>query len=111
MCASRANQDPALRRGDRAPARWVVLPRPNKIAGCSSFNLSHPMNLRPALLTLAFAPLLVLSAPAAESGFTDLFNGKDLSGWEGMPGFWSVRDGAITGQTTAERTLKANTFL
>ena len=53
-----------------------------------------------------------VAARAAEAaGFANLFNGKDLSGWEGLPGFWSVRDGAITGQTTAEKTLKANTFL
>lgn len=48
---------------------------------------------------------------ADEPDFKPLFNGKDLSGWDGMPGFWSVRDGAITGQTTAEKKLKANTFL
>lgn len=62
-------------------------------------------------LTLTLASTLASLAPAAENGFTDLFNGKDLSGWEGMPGFWSVRDGAITGQITAEKTVQANTFL
>jgi len=40
-----------------------------------------------------------------------LFNGKDLSGWTGQPGFWSVEDGAITGRTTAELPAKQNTFL
>ena len=34
---------------------------------------------------------------AAEAGFKSIFNGKDLTGWEGEPGFWSVEDGAITG--------------
>ena len=71
------------------------------------------MKLRQTLLAVALAliPLFSLPTPAAESGFTDLFNGKDLSGWAGLPGFWSVRDGAITGQITAEKTLEANTFL
>jgi hypothetical protein len=46
-----------------------------------------------------------------EPGFKDLFNGRDLSGWKGLDGFWSVQDGAITGQTTAEKKLTANTFL
>ena len=32
-----------------------------------------------------------------EPGFKSLFNGKDLSGWEGNPKFWSVKDGTITG--------------
>lgn len=40
-----------------------------------------------------------------------LFNGKDLTGWDGNPAFWSVKDGCITGQTTAENPTKGNTFL
>lgn len=40
-----------------------------------------------------------------------LFNGKDLTGWKGLPEFWSVSDGTITGQTTAESAVKENTFL
>jgi hypothetical protein len=56
------------------------------------------------LLTLAGA------APAQE-GARSLFNGKDLSGWDGDPKFWSVRDGAITGMTTAENPTAGNTFL
>jgi hypothetical protein len=46
-----------------------------------------------------------------ESGFKNLFNGKDLSDWDGNPRFWSVKDGTINGQTTADSPLKANTFL
>src|SRR5262249_224421 len=46
-----------------------------------------------------------------EPGFKSLFNGKDLSGWDGNPKFWSVQDGAITGQTTAENPTQGNTFL
>lgn len=32
-----------------------------------------------------------------EEGFVSIFNGRDLSGWEGEQGFWTVEDGAITG--------------
>ncbi len=46
-----------------------------------------------------------------EKGFLSIFNGKDLSGWEGNPKLWSVKDGAITGQTTADNPIKKNTFL
>jgi hypothetical protein len=46
-----------------------------------------------------------------EQGFVPLFNGKDLGGWEGDPRFWSVRDGAIRGETTAEKVAPGNTFL
>jgi hypothetical protein len=51
------------------------------------------------------------AAASADSASKPLFNGKDLSGWDGLPGYWSVRDGAITGQTTAEKKLTSNTFL
>jgi len=40
-----------------------------------------------------------------------LFNGKDLSGWEGNPDLWSVQDGVITGRTTLEKPAATNTFL
>jgi hypothetical protein len=45
------------------------------------------------------------------AGFTKIFNGTDLTGWSGNPQFWSVKDGAIVGQTTAEHPAKGNTFL
>ena len=45
------------------------------------------------------------------AGYRSLFNGKDLLGWDGNPKFWSVKDGTITGQTTAENPSQGNTFL
>ena len=48
---------------------------------------------------------------AREKGFTTIFNGKDLSGWSGSPDLWSVKDGAITGETNPEHRAKSNTFL
>ncbi len=53
------------------------------------------------------------AAPAAgdEAGFVSIFNGKDLTGWDGDPKLWSVKDGSIVGQTTADNPLKTNTFL
>jgi len=32
---------------------------------------------------------------ADEAGFISLFNGHDLTGWDGKPGAWEVRDGEI----------------
>jgi hypothetical protein len=70
------------------------------------------MKLRSSSLLLILGLVAFISlAPAADSGFKSLFNGKDLSGWEGLKEYWSVRDGAITGQTTATNVLKSNTFL
>src|SRR5687767_2363639 len=51
------------------------------------------------------------AAEADEAGFQPLFNGQDLNGWDGNPAFWSVKEGKIVGQTTAENPTKGNTFL
>lgn len=50
-------------------------------------------------------------APAEPAGMTSLFNGKDLTGWDGDPRLWTVKDGLIRGETTAENKAKGNTFL
>lgn len=59
--------------------------------------------------------LALLSLPAmAQEGphdFKPLFDGKSLKHWDGNPDFWSVQDGVITGQTTAAKPTKGNTFL
>ena len=44
-------------------------------------------------------------------GFESLFNGKDLMGWTGDPANWRVEDGAIVGETSAEKKLTENKFL
>lgn len=38
-----------------------------------------------------------------------LFNGKDLSGWEGHENYWSVEDGTIVGKNTDP--IKVSTYL
>jgi sugar phosphate isomerase/epimerase len=48
---------------------------------------------------------------APDAGFTPLFNGHDLSGWEGESGYWTVEEGAITGTTTAENPLNHASYL
>jgi hypothetical protein len=68
--------------------------------------MTTPSFLRSSLLLLVLANF---SARADEP--LDLFNGKDLSGWDGDPRFWKVEEGCITGQTTAEVPTEANTFL
>lgn len=50
------------------------------------------------------------TAPA-ESDMKSIFNGKDLTGWDGDPRLWSVKDGAIHGETTKEAAAHGNTFL
>ncbi len=51
------------------------------------------------------------TAPAESGDMKVIFNGKDLSGWSGDPRLWSVKDGVIHGETTAEVPAKGNTFI
>ena len=46
-----------------------------------------------------------------ERGFKPLFDGTTLNGWNGDENFWTVADGAIVGESTAENPCKQNTFL
>lgn len=64
-----------------------------------------------SVVGLCAATLFHGTCAAAEEGFEPLFNGRDLTGWEGNPRLWSVKDGLIVGQTTAEDPIKVNTFL
>jgi hypothetical protein len=45
------------------------------------------------------------------TGFQSIFDGKTLQGWDGDPAFWRAENGAIVGESTAEKVLKTNTFL
>jgi len=63
------------------------------------------------LLMGAGLPADAARAADDEQGFVPLFDGKTLDGWEGDARFWSVQDGAITGQTTEDNPTEHNTFL
>ncbi|WP_231602685.1 family 16 glycoside hydrolase [Neorhodopirellula pilleata] len=65
--------------------------------------------MKHTLSLILFALLTTSTARAAD--LETLFNGKDLSSWKGLAGFWSVQDGVIVGETTRDNTIDANTFL
>jgi len=46
-----------------------------------------------------------------ESGFTSIFDGKTLDGWEGDSKYWRIENGIMTGEITAETVIKSNTFI
>ena len=60
-------------------------------------------------LLLAVLAMGLGRAEAAEP--QTLFNGQDLTGWDGDPRLWSVKEGVIHGETTAEQPAHGNTFL
>jgi hypothetical protein len=70
------------------------------------------------LLFVVAAAAALLTAGSSYTGaeessppFLHLFNGQDLADWDGDPRFWSVQDGAITGETTPVNPTPRNTFL
>ena len=84
------------------------------ISNLNVFSGKEICRLNPlVLIATALIALATLAATGAESeaGFKSLFNGKDLTGWEGNPDLWSVKDGTITGVTKADPKLTHNTFL
>lgn len=62
--------------------------------------------IRSLLLSLIATTLL-----PAQDGFVPLFNGKDLTGWDGNPELWKVENSEIVGTTTGPEQLKYNQFL
>lgn len=44
-------------------------------------------------------------------GYTQIFNGKNLDGWEGDPVYWRVENGVLVGEVTPETILKRNSFI
>jgi hypothetical protein len=46
-----------------------------------------------------------------EPGFTPIFDGQSLKGWEGDPTYWRVEGGALVGEITPSTVVKSNTFI
>jgi hypothetical protein len=59
---------------------------------------------------LSAADFNTLTPAEQKDGWTLLFNGKDLDGWDGDPALWSVHDGAIVGSSD-NHPFTVNTFL
>ena len=52
------------------------------------------------LVGLVLAGILTAVACGEEQ---QLFNGTDLTGWDGAPGWWHVEDGALTAESTPQK--------
>src|SRR5437588_10313726 len=46
-----------------------------------------------------------------EPGFTSIFDGRTLAGWDGDPTYWRVENGALVGEITPATLIKSNTFI
>ncbi|MCX6856281.1 MAG: ThuA domain-containing protein [Verrucomicrobia bacterium] len=61
-------------------------------------------------------PLLVIENAirwlgTSDDGFTPLFNGKDLTGWDGDPKLWKVENGIAIGTNESPEAMANNSFL
>lgn len=63
----------------------------------SAFRLNAILSTALAVFVCGLTAPLLLAAE--EPGFVPLFNGKDLTGWEGDTKLWKVQDGAIVGDS------------
>jgi hypothetical protein len=64
-----------------------------------------------ALLVLSLLTALPASG-LPDAGFEPIFDGETLGGWEARDmSYWSVRDGAITGQSTPDHPCTSNQFI
>ncbi len=63
------------------------------------------------LCSLAAPPVSAQRASGDTAGFDAIFDATTLSDWDGDTAFWRVEHGAIVGETTSEKPLKANTFI
>jgi hypothetical protein len=70
---------------------------------------SQPAPAQPAQGRGTFGPSP--RQPDDTAGFTSIFDGATLNGWDGDPMFWRVEDGAIVGESTPQKVVKENTFL
>jgi hypothetical protein len=61
------------------------------------------------LLLLVVTNSTVAQSAKPPEGFRAIFNGKDLTGWDGSAKYWSVEDGCLTGVT--DGSLKYNRFI
>jgi hypothetical protein len=69
------------------------------------------MNTRLWLAFVAAGCLLPAQVkPLEESGFTPIFDGKSLNGWDCDPAFWRVENAAITGESTKTHQPPYNIF-
>ena len=79
----------------------------------------HRFVIVTSIITLAFSVGCAQAVEAdkkvdvdhTEAGFVQIFNGRDLTGWDGEPRFWSVKDGVIVAQVSPGVPVKNHSYL
>lgn len=87
--------------------RWTFIISPDGKVAYKNTTVSAKDDSRSVIEALG---KLLPKAPGA-GGLQRLFDGASLGPWDGDPRLWRVEDGAIVGETTAERKAEEDTFL
>ena len=53
----------------------------------------------------------ILPLDDGDTGFTPIFDGTTLNGWDGDTAYWRAEDGELIGEVTASNLLKHNSFI
>jgi len=64
----------------------------------------------PIIACLCALPAMAETVPEANPPRA-IFNGMDLAGWEGAPGWWAVVDGVLTTESTPEKPCTKSNYL
>lgn len=73
--------------------------------------VAGPLALFLAVLFLTPAAGAEPAAMKLEEGFIAMFNGQDLAGWEGSPGWWEVRDSLLVAESTLAKPCRQSHYL
>ncbi len=76
---------------------------PGDLSASKQAMRNHVLGALSALVLCATAAQAGEAASPSEDGFLSMFNGRDLTGWEGKPGWWRVEDGCLTSESTKEK--------
>jgi hypothetical protein len=75
-------------------------------------DMRHQLSITSTFALLMFClTVQVVTAQNKKKGFVSIFDGKTLKGWEGDPVYWRVENGNLTGEITADKLVKNNTFI
>jgi hypothetical protein len=99
-----------LERGKPVQFRYGIFVHESP-AGDKAPNLAAEFKTFAAATPYTGEPGKTQPAPPEPQGMVSLFDGKTLTGWDGDPRLWSVKDGTIHGETTKENPANGNTFL
>jgi hypothetical protein len=80
----------------------------NRDIVASSSRFAKGPHVKRYVLSLCLA--FVASAAVRGQEWESMFNGKDLTGWEGSA-HWTAKDGVLSGTITKDTLIKTNTFL